>query len=162
MSVYWRHEARYLRPLSLIGKQNRLGFVHIVNLIIYRNEIGYYQNDVFALGNNETLLDIGACVGNSIWPFVEAVEGAYHTIIALEPDEDNCLLLQDRILERSLQNVIVKQVCAYEKEGFVKFSGEQEQGGIQEDAGQYRLCPVVTVDRLCKAVSYTHLRAHET
>lgn len=116
----------------------------------YKNEIGYYQNDVFALGNNETLLDIGACVGNSIWPFVEAVEGAYHTIIALEPDEDNCLLLQDRILERSLQNVIVKQVCAYEKEGFVKFSGEQEQGGIQEDAGQYRLCPAVTVDRLCK------------
>ena len=35
MSVYWRHEARYLRPLPLIGKQNRLGFVHIVNLIIY-------------------------------------------------------------------------------------------------------------------------------
>lgn len=115
----------------------------------YREGISYYQNDIFALGKNETLLDIGACVGNSIWPFVDAVDGSYRSIIALEPDESNCLILRERIKDRAVQNVTVRQVCAYDQEGVVKFSGEQEQGGIQENAEQYSLCPAVTLDGLC-------------
>lgn len=118
-------------------------------LSCYKRETGYYQNDIFILGKDETLLDIGACVGNSIWPFVDAVEGTYRSIIALEPDETNCRVLRNNIKGRALQDVVVRQVCAYDKDGFVKFSGEQEQGGIQEDAAQYWLCPAVTLDNLC-------------
>ena len=119
----------------------------------YERGTSYYQNDIFTLGNGETLLDIGACVGNSIWPFVDAVNGAYRSIIALEPDEDNCRLLRESIKGRALQNVIVRQACAYDRECLVKFSGEREQGGIQEDAEQYRLCPAVTLDGLCRELN---------
>lgn len=115
----------------------------------FQKGTGYYQNDIFALTKDETLLDIGACVGNSIWPFVEAVEGAYRSILALEPDEKNCHILREQVESRGIRDVIVRQVCAYDKEGFVKFSGEQEQGGIQENAEQYYLCPAVTLDGLC-------------
>lgn len=118
-------------------------------LSCYKRETGYYQNDIFTLGKDETLLDIGACVGNSIWPFVDAVKGTYRSIIALEPDETNCHLLRNSIKDRAIRNVVVRRVCAYDKNGFVKFSGEQEQGGIQENAKQYWLCPAVTLDHLC-------------
>lgn len=118
-----------------------------------RKEITYYKNDVFSLGQEETLLDVGAYVGESIWSFVDAVNGRYRSIIALEPDEDICRVLQKRIKDRVIQDVIVRQVCAYDREGFVKFSGEEEEGGIQEDAEEYRLYPAVTLDRLCEELN---------
>lgn len=76
--------------------------------------------------------------------------GVYRSIIALEPDENNCRILRERIDELAVRDVTVRQVCAYDKDGFVKFSGEQEQGGIQENAEQYRLYPAVTLDSLCQ------------
>lgn len=119
----------------------------------YEGGTGYYQNDIFTLGDQETLLDIGACVGNSIWPFVDAVRGSYRAIIALEPEEHNFRLLRENIRDRGIPNVVVRQVCAYDREGFVKFDGEQEQGGIQENAEHYRLCPAVTLDGLCRELN---------
>lgn len=116
----------------------------------HKKEISYYKNDVFSLGQDETLLDVGAYIGESIWSFADAVDGTYRSIIALEPDEDNCRILQKGIEDRAIQNVFVRQVCAYDREGFVKFSGEQEEGGIQENAEQYRLYPAVTLDGLCQ------------
>lgn len=116
----------------------------------YKKGIGYYQNDIFTLGKDEVLLDIGACVGESIWSFIDAVYGTYQSIIALEPDENNCGLLRKGIEERKVRNVTVRQACAYDRECFVKFSGEQEQGGIQENAEQYCLYPAVTLDGLCR------------
>jgi len=115
----------------------------------YEKGTNFYQNDVLSLGTDETLLDVGACVGSTIWPFIDAVNGKYRSIIALEPDENNCLMLQKNINERAVKNVIIRQVCAYDKVCLVKFGGEQEQGGIQENTEEYRMCPAVTIDGLC-------------
>lgn len=119
----------------------------------YKKEISYYKNDVFTLGQDETLLDVGAYIGESIWSFVEAVNGTYRSIIALEPDEANYRVLHKGIKERAIQDIIVRQICAYDKEGFVKFSGEQQEGGIQENAEKYRLCQAATLDSLCQELN---------
>ena len=119
----------------------------------YKKGISYYKNDVFSLGQGETLLDVGAYIGESVWSFVDAVNGTYRSIIALEPDENNCRILRKGIKDRAIQDVIVRQVCAYDKEGFVKFSGDQQEGGIQENAEQYRLYQAVTLDSLCQELN---------
>lgn len=119
----------------------------------WRKGIGYYQNDVFTLGKEETLLDVGACVGNSIWPFVDAVKGTYRGIIALEPEENNYAILNENIKNRAIPNVTVRQVCAYDRECLAAFDGDQEQGGIREDAEQSRLYPAVTLDGLCRELN---------
>lgn len=114
----------------------------------FKNNISYYQNDVISLGNKETLLDIGACIGAAIWPFVEATKGCYKNIIALEPEKENFDNLMKNVKKRNLKNFLAKQVCAFDKTGKVKFTGNMEQGGINEDAAEYQVYPSLRVDDL--------------
>lgn len=110
----------------------------------------YYLNDVVILTEEEILLDVGACVGNAIWPFIDAVKGKYKKIIALEPDTENYHALLQNISSRNVQNIITRKVCAYCKNGEVKFSGTKEFGGITEAAEYYQTYPAIAIDSLCR------------
>ena len=115
----------------------------------YKQGNAYYLNDIFELGDKELLLDIGAFVGNMIWPFVESTHGKYKGIIAVEPDEENFTQLQENVEKRRVDKVILRKECIYNRKGYVNFNGEQEYGGIfdQEDGG--KLCLATTIDSLC-------------
>ena len=114
--------------------------------------ITYFMNDVFQLSEEETFLDIGACYGKAIWSFLQAVNYNYSYIIALEPEEENFFLLQKKIEENEVKNIIAKQVCAYSKCGTVHFEGDREQGGIKTSisASNYKTYPAITIDSLCE------------
>lgn len=114
---------------------------------------GYYSNDVFSLTGQEVLLDVGAWEGAAIWPFIEAVEGKYRHIIALEPDERNFRVLTENIKSRGTENITAKMVCAYDRDGAVKFETDPtdgQMGGINGQAQNYRLCPARKIDSLWK------------
>ena len=115
--------------------------------------MNYYINDVINLNKNETLLDIGACTGSAIWSFVEAVQGIYKSVVALEPDKDNYSSLISNIEERDIKNIVVKQICAYNKNTYVHFDGNRESGGINETSPTYQLYPAATIDSLREEIN---------
>lgn len=65
--------------------------------------VSYYLNDIFPLTDEEVLLDVGAWNGAAIWPFINAVEGKYKHIIALEPNERNFCELSENIKKRGIK-----------------------------------------------------------
>ena len=118
----------------------------------FKNDLDYYKNDIIKLTDRETLLDIGACIGAAIWPFINAVEGKYNSIIALEPDHENFEILEKNIKDRNISNILLRKACAYESDGYVRFAGDKEQGGIKEDAESFILYPAVKIDSLCEEI----------
>lgn len=121
----------------------------------YDKDITYYKNDVFKLGAKETLLDCGACVGDAIWSFIDAVKGVYGSVLAIEPDADNYGFLVQEIQRRNLKNIIVKKVCAYNKSTNVHFGGNIQSGRIDNTNSKYELFEAVTIDGLCKELDMT-------
>lgn len=121
----------------------------------YDKCITYYKNDVFQLGTKETLLDCGACVGDAIWSFIDAVKRVYGSVLAMEPDTDNYNFLVQEIQRRNLKNIIVKKVCAYNKNTKVHFGGDMQRGGIDNTNSKYELFEAVTIDDLCKELDMT-------
>lgn len=118
----------------------------------FKDNINYYSNDVLQLGNEEVLLDVGACVGASIWMFLDAVQSQYKGIVALEPEKSDFEVLHNEIEKRNLKDVVLKNVCAYHKNGYVKFAGDSEQGVIDEMAQNYSMCEARTIDSLCDEI----------
>lgn len=118
----------------------------------FDRRITYFINDVFQLSEEETFLDIGACQGKAIRSFLQATNCNYNYIIALEPEEENYILLQKNIERENVKNIITKQVCAYQVCGTVHFEGNQEQGGIKNSgsASDYKTYPAITIDSLCE------------
>lgn len=114
--------------------------------------ITYFINDVFQLSDEETFLDIGACYGKAIWSFLQAVNYNYSYIMALEPEEENYVLLKKNIENLKVKNIMAKQVCAYNKCGTVHFEGDWEQGGIKTSISEssYKMYPATTIDSLCE------------
>ncbi len=115
----------------------------------YQGNTNYYKQSFFHLGNEETLLDLGACVGNAIWAFYDIVKGQYKKIVAIEPEGNNYEILCQNIKDRQMDNVITKRVCVWEKQGQVAFQGMGERGKIVDaiDADS-RLLPAITIDSL--------------
>ena len=120
----------------------------------YYNEKGYYEQDVLKLSDKEIFLDIGACVGNTIWPFVDAVSGKYKKIIALEPEKRNYEQLCLTIKERMLENIITMQTCAWKRTGIVNFCGDGELGGITEkNIDNSSELPAIAIDDLQEKIT---------
>lgn len=122
----------------------------------FQQGAGYFTNDVIKLNEDETLLDVGACYGEAIWAFAKAVDYKYRLVIALEPDENNYSTLLKNIEERNFENIIAKQVCAYNKNKNVRFEGSLERGGIKNESMDYKVYPAVTIDSLCKELNEEH------
>ncbi len=116
----------------------------------YKKGTTYWINDIFELTYDELLLDVGACVGDAIQTFVRSVSGRYKGIIAVEPDGQNFSKLQANMIKRGVDNIIFRQECLYNQDGYVYFEGEKERGGICKDTGRGRSCSATTIDSLCR------------
>ena len=110
----------------------------------------YYSNDILTLTHNELLLDVGACGGNAIWPFIKEVDGQYKGIIAVEPDEENFAKLQVNVKKNGLERIVLRKQCIYSENGEVSFKGEKEYGGICEEDVNCKHYQAITIDSLCE------------
>lgn len=119
----------------------------------YKKGNTYYKNDVLVLTHDELLLDVGACIGNAIWPFVKSVQGKYKGIIAVEPETDNFMKLQGNVKAHGLEKVVLRQQCIYNQNGYVNFKGGEEYGGICQENGSNKRYPAITIDSLCQELA---------
>lgn len=113
----------------------------------------YFTNDIFQFTHEEVLLDIGACTGAAIWPFVDRVQGKYKCIVALEPDRGNFKILNANIKEKGFKNIIVRNEGVCNFVGYAGFKGEREFAGISESPECSHRYPVTTIDTLCGELS---------
>lgn len=118
----------------------------------FKKGISYYKNDIFELSESEILLDIGAYTGGVIQSFISAVNHCYRAIIAIEPDEENFICLKDFVARNGIENVILKKMCAYSRDGYVKFSGDKEQGRVTPNNENVRIYPAMKIDSLCNEI----------
>lgn len=96
-------------------------------LKVYNRQMSFYNNDVFKMSEHESFFDIGAYNGDTIKLFLEETNGRYDRIIALEPDDDSFLELNDYIARERLRNVITSKNGAWDRCEELQFKTGNEQ-----------------------------------
>lgn len=94
---------------------------------VYQKKMNFFNNDVFGMTDEETLLDIGAYNGDTIKLFLEETGEKYKKIIALEPDDKSFLKLNDYVAENRLRDVITSKMGAWNETVDLKFKTGAEQ-----------------------------------
>lgn len=93
----------------------------------YHNEMNFFNNDIFAVKENECFLDIGAYDGDTIRLFLKECKNKYQEIYALEPDDINRKKLIKYIEEKKIENVHVSAKGAWDKKCILSFGANKEQ-----------------------------------
>lgn len=101
----------------------------------------HFDRSVYALGENETLVDCGAFDGDSLRAFVTCTDGAFRHIYALEPDPANRGKLERFVAElapAARAAVTVLPFAAGDRNGAVRFdagngvaSSSSESGAVE-------------------------------
>lgn len=94
---------------------------------VFKRSMNFYQNDVFVLSPEEIFLDIGAYNGDTIRLYLQATEGKYKKIIAMEPDESNYLALSRYIAQNRMKNVVTSLLGAWNQQKDLYFTTGKEQ-----------------------------------
>lgn len=107
---------------------------------------GYFKNDVFDLGDNEILLEVGAFNGNVLKIFNDETIGRYKKIIALEPDITNYNTLLNNI--KSLHDVEAYNIGCWNEKTELRFciDGTGKSNHIDDSGKSEDVVSVDTID----------------
>lgn len=117
-----------------VSRENYLAFLktrvtgnnqYILN--VFKKEANFFKNDIFQMGEEEVLLDIGAYDGDTIRLFLKENNGKYKNIYALEPDDVNRSRLEKYVEDAKLHDVFITEKGAWNKCGRMYFSANNEQ-----------------------------------
>lgn len=118
---------------------------------VYDKQMSFYHNDVFQMSDHEVFLDIGAYNGDTIKLFLAETDGHYDKIIALEPDGESFLALNEYIAEERLRNVVVSKSGAWDKREELQFkTGNEQISSVDIGSAILNASDVITIhaDRL--------------
>lgn len=93
----------------------------------FRTPMSFYHNDVFQMTEEEVFLDIGAYNGDTVRLFLEETDGKYKKIIALEPDGESFLELNEYVARERMKNVVTSKSGAWNKREDLLFKTGNEQ-----------------------------------
>ncbi len=80
-------------------------------------------SEILKLGENETIVDLGAYDGDTIREFLEATNGKYNKLFALEPDEKNFRKLLSKT--QGIKNITALNKGAWNKEETLFFKKQK-------------------------------------
>ncbi|MBQ9433048.1 MAG: FkbM family methyltransferase [Synergistaceae bacterium] len=86
----------------------------------------YFHNPFFNIGDSEVYLDVGAYNGDSVRAFVEATEGKYRKILAVEPEPKNFAELEKYVRDSNLHDVELFRNGCSDINGVVAFTDDAE------------------------------------
>ena len=114
------------------------------------NEQTYYNNDIFTVGYNECLLDIGAYNGDTIKQFVKQCSGKYSQIYGIEGDSDNYRDLVSNLASGGIcRNVsLYNAICSDNQNRVVWGGAKNENDGRYLYAANGVLVDADTLDNL--------------
>jgi FkbM family methyltransferase len=87
----------------------------------------YFEPEIISLTDDEIFVDTGAFIGDTIQQFItfqseQTKNTRYKKIIALEPDSENFMKLENRIKENNWQNVFCYKNGAWNEQKNLTFS----------------------------------------
>lgn len=97
------------------------------------DRVGYFNNPFFDTGHDEVFLDVGAYDGDTVHEFLEATDGVYKKIIAVEPDYSSNLKLRDRCKEMGLKNIEIVDFGCWDMSDVLHFSHDHEVSSVDEN-----------------------------
>lgn len=122
----------------------------------FEKNSNFFNNDIFRIGKNEVLLDVGAYDGDTIRLFLKENKREYKHIYAVEPDDMNRIKLERYIQKNSLNNVSISGIGAWKEEGVLNFTAVNEQiSGMSSRQDDLEADSIkIKVDQLDKIFQY--------
>lgn len=96
-------------------------------LDVFERPMTFFDNDLFCASENEVYMDIGAYDGDTIKIFLDASNGKYKKIIALEPDLKNYEKLSNFVKNNKMNDVVLTTKGAWNTSTVLKFYEGNEQ-----------------------------------
>lgn len=100
----------------------------------------YFPDDIFQLGDQESFVDCGAYVGDTLGHFLRRVPGGkYQAVFAFEPNKMNLEVLRAYVADHHLAKVSIHNLGTYCKRDVLKFksSSQGDMGGaIHSEGGE--------------------------
>ncbi len=117
----------YLNVLryKISGKTEYLFKAHSDKMSVY--------SDILKLGDEETIVDLGAYDGDTIREFIEATKGSYKKIIAFEPDSKNFRKLTEKT--ENLNNIERYNSGAWDKKETLYFAKKGGRNSRTDEDG---------------------------
>ena len=101
--------------------------------------------ELLSLSESECYLDLGAYTGDTVNKFLQATDGKYQSIIAVEPDAKNFARLVKNT--EGLKNIVCENCCVSEKDGETYYAmyGGRNSRTSQDKGKLIRACTVDTL-----------------
>lgn len=137
------HDREYDRAFSLLAdEKSRESFLNVLRFTVSGNtdylfsvmsEKSEVYTDILKLSPHEKILDLGAYNGDTVREFLEATDGRYESILALEPDEKNF----KKLLKNTdgLKNVVCRNLGAWDKDETLFFEKKSSRSSHKADKG---------------------------
>lgn len=81
----------------------------------------YFDEEYYALDDEEIFVDVGAFDGDSIRDFVKKVKGKYKKIYAYEPDSVLIEKIEELVNKENIEKIVVKQFAIGDEDKVVSF-----------------------------------------
>lgn len=137
------HDSEYDRAFSLLSdEKSKESFLNVLRFTVSGNtdylfsvmsEKEEVYSDILKLTKNERIIDLGAYNGDTVKEFLQATNGCYESILALEPDEKNF----KKLLKNTdgLKNVTCKNLGAWDKDETLFFEKKSSRSSHKSDKG---------------------------
>ncbi len=142
-----KHNAEFDRAYSLLSDdESRKNYISILNFkvsgkIKYLFEAEKNKNDIykniFNLGNEEVIVDLGAYDGDTIREFTEFTNGKYKKIFAFEADEKNYKKLCTKT--EGMKNLFLYNLAAWDKKEELFFEKKKGRNSKLSQSGNVRV-----------------------
>lgn len=137
------NDALFEEAYSLLAdEKSRQSFLDVLNFKVsgkvkylfdceYEKELLY--KEILHLGNDETIIDLGAYDGDTVREFMKATDGQYKKIIAFEPDEKNFRKLTAKT--ESMDRIERHNLGAWDKKETLYFQKKKGRNSHQAEDG---------------------------
>lgn len=158
-----KHEYELNAAYALLEEESKPIFAGCVNFM-FGGELETLKNittdkdeifsGVFAMGENESFLDLGAYRGDTVQEFLHYCGNKYNEIIALEPDRRTYKKLCDYL--ENIPNSTAVQKAVYSESKIMLFSSKAGRQSTLSKKGEE--IGTVTVDELCGGKDITYIK----
>ncbi|MGN1443870.1 MAG: FkbM family methyltransferase [Acutalibacteraceae bacterium] len=138
-----KHDSEYDKAFSLLcDEKSKESFLNVLRFTVSGNtdylfsvtsEKKEVYSDILKLTANEKIVDLGAYNGDTVNEFLEATNGQYDRILALEPDEKNFRKLLKNT--DGLKNIVCQNLGAWDKDETLFFEKKSSRSSHKSETG---------------------------
>ncbi len=159
------HDDEFERAYKLLSDDfSRQSFIDVLNFKVsgkveYLFKCEKQKSEIYSeylcLGDDEIFMDLGAYDGDTVREFIQATDGSYKKIIAVEADEKNYRKLTDKTADT--RDITTYNVAAWDKKEILFFEKKKGRNSKLSSAGKVEV-QADSVDNLLDGERITVLK----